>query len=208
MIRINLFLITLISFQLAHAQNKIYISKIDWHVGIILEVNESSLSQIESLVEFDKFNYVDIGWGDADFYQSSEELDLYLATKAILIPTPSVVRIQGYKNELESIIKYREYTFEIVLDNLQFSSLSQFINSSFQKDSLNQNIISLERYSGVIKYYHSTHKYYFANTCNTWVAEALEHSGYKINSSNVITAEELFRELAATAKLLKTNKTN
>ena len=208
MIRINLFLITLISFQLADAQNKIYISKIDWHVGIILEVNESSLSQIESLVEFDKFNYVDIGWGDADFYQSSEELDLYLATKAILIPTPSVVRIQGYKNELESIIKYREYTFEIVLDSLQFSSLSQFINSSFQKDSLNQNIISLEKFSGVIKYYHSTHNYYFANTCNTWVAEALEKSGYKINASNVITAEELFRELAATAKLLKTNNAN
>ena len=79
-----------------HAQNKIYISKIDWHVGIILEVNESSLSQIESLIELDKFNYVDLSWGDAEFFQSSEELDLYLATNAILIPTSSVVRTQGY----------------------------------------------------------------------------------------------------------------
>ena len=130
MIRRNLLLITLFYFQLAHAQNKIYISKIDWHVGIILEVNESSLAQIESLAEFDKFNYVDIGWGDADFYQSSERFNLYLASKAILLPTQSVVRIQGYNNEIEDIIKYRDYAFEIVLDSLQFNSLSQFINSS------------------------------------------------------------------------------
>lgn len=206
MVRINLLLIILLYFQLTYAQNKIYVSKIDWHVGIILEVDESSLSQIECLAEFSEFNYVDIGWGDADFYQSTERFDLYLATKAILLPTPSVVRVQGYNNRIEDIIKYRDYTFEILLDSLQFNSLGQFINASFKKDSLNQNIISSEKYSGVIKYYHSPHKYYFANTCNTWVAEALENSGYKINSSNVITAEELFRELAVTSKLLKFNK--
>ena len=93
--------------------------------------------------------------------------------------------------ELRDIIKFRDYTFEIELDSLQFNSLSQFLNFSFQKDSLNHNIISLEKFSGVIKYYHSTHIYYLANTCNTWVSEALEKAGYDINLSNVITAEEI-----------------
>lgn len=205
MFRINLFFITIFTYQLIFAQTKIYIAKIDWHVGIILEVSEKSISKIECLSEFGEFNYVDIGWGDSEFYQSPERFDLYLATKAILIPTPSVVRIQGYNRGIEDIIEQRDFTFEILLDSLKFESLSQFINNSFKKDSLQQNIISSERFSGVIKFYHSPHKYYFANTCNTWVAEALEFSGYNINASNVITAEELFRELSGTAKLLKIN---
>lgn len=206
MIRINLILVSLFCFQSAYAQTKIYIAKIEWHVGIILQVDELSLSKIETLEEFNAFNFVDIGWGDADFYQSPERFDLYLATKAILLPTPSVVRIHGYNKSVEDILTYRDYAFEAELDSSQFNLLSNFINTSFKKDSLNKNMISSERYSGVIKFYHSPHKYYFANTCNTWVAEALEHSGYKINSSKVITAEELFEELSVTAKLLKQKK--
>lgn len=206
MIQINLLLIVLFYISHAHAQNKIFISKSDWHVGIILEVVESSKKGISCLAEFNDYKFVDIGWGDADFYQSSEDFDIYLATKAILLPTPSVVRIQGYTNEITDIIKYRDYTFEIILDSTQYNLLCDFIESSFKKDESNQNIISMEKYSGIIKYYHSTHKYYFANTCNTWVAEALEYSGYEINSSNVITAEELFKELVVTAKLLDQKK--
>lgn len=206
MIQINLLLIVLFYISHAHAQNNIFISKSDWHVGIILEVFELSKKEISCLAEFKDYKFVDIGWGDADFYQSSEDFDVYLATKAILLPTSSVVRIQGYNNEIKDIIKYRDYTFEITLDSTQYNLLCDFIESSFKKDESNQNIISMEKYSGVIKYYHSTHKYYFANTCNTWVAEALEYSGYEINSSNVITAEELFKELVVTAKLLDKKK--
>jgi len=204
MIPFNLFLLVLLYFQNTNEKIKIYVSKNDWHVGIILEVTENSKVQIDGLNKFNDFNYVDIGWGDAEFYQSSEDFDLYLASKAILFPTASVVRIQGYNNKIADIIKFRDYTFEILLDSSQFSSLCNFVDTSFQKDSLNQNIVSSKKYSGIIKYYHSVHKYYFANTCNTWVAEALEFAGYEINSSNVITAEELFRELAGKSKLLNT----
>jgi hypothetical protein len=74
----------------------LYIAKNDWHVGIIFKIDEHLISDIDAVSNFKYYDYVDIGWGDADFYQSSEDFDLFLASKAILFPTPSVIRVQGY----------------------------------------------------------------------------------------------------------------
>ena len=84
------------NIQSQEFSNKIYIAKSSWHVGIILKVDADLLLQIDALKDFGNFGFVDIGWGDAEFYQSPSEFDLYLAAKAILFPTPSVVRVQGY----------------------------------------------------------------------------------------------------------------
>jgi len=176
-------------------KHSIFIAKNSWHVGIILEIDEYLLSQMDVIKQFDKFNYADIGWGDAEFYQSPSDFDLYLAAKAILLPTSSVLRIQGYNRSINDIINWRDYTFEIKLDSAQYKKLCKFISDSFKRDSTNLLISTSEKYNGVVRYYSSIHNYHMFYTCNTWVAEALEYAGTEVISSNVITAEELFTEL-------------
>lgn len=183
--------------------NTIYIAKNDWHVGIFLEINNRSSEKISALEFFSKFKLIDIGWGDADFYQSDVELDLVLATKAIIIPTSSVIRLQGYNMTIDEILDWRDYTFKLLLDDSQFDKLCEFINQSFSRDSENQIIKTSEKFNGVIQYFSSVHKYHLFNTCNTWVAEALEYSGLDINASKVITADHLFAELIKAGILLK-----
>jgi len=197
----------LIRFLLLSSPNpenlSIYIAKIDWHVGIILAVNDNLITQINVVKQFEEYDYVDVGWGDAEFYQSPGEFDLYLAAKAILLPTPSVLRFQGYKRTIEEIINWRDYVFRIEVDSSQYIRLCGFIAKSFSKDSTNQNIITSEKYSGNVKFYASVHKYHAVNTCNTWVAEALEFSGLPVRAADIITAEELFIELAKFATIIK-----
>lgn len=183
--------------------NTIYIAKNDWHVGIILKVDQQLISKINAVNDFKFYQHVDIGWGDAEFYQSSDDFDLFLATKAILYPTPSVIRIQGYSVPIDQIFKYRDYAFELALDDLQYKKLCAFITESFKRDSVNALICTLQKYNGVVKFFSSIHKYHLFNTCNTWVGEALEFSGFEINSSNITTAEHLYEELLSVGKLIK-----
>jgi hypothetical protein len=169
-------------------------------------VNEASIGKIGALGDFSEYRLVDIGWGDSEFYQSGVDFDLYLASKAILFPTKSVVRIQGYDIRIEQIMKWRDYVFEIKLNDRQFDMLCSFIDSSFIRNDENKLNIESDKLKGRIRYYSSGHKYHLFNTCNTWVAEALEKSDAGIETSNVITADELFDELIKFAHLLKTEK--
>jgi uncharacterized protein (TIGR02117 family) len=181
--------------QIENNERSIYIAKNSWHVGIILEIDESLISSLDAINQFDKFKYVDIGWGDAEFYQSPSDFDLLLAAKAILLPTSSVIRIQGYNSSINEITNWRDYVFEIRLDIAQYSKLCKFLSNSFSRDSTNQLLQTSENFNGIIRYYSSKQDYYLGYTCNTWVAEALEYAGTEVISSNVITAEELFKEL-------------
>lgn len=181
----------------------IYIAKSSWHVGIILQIDECLPLKIDAIQQFDKFQFVDIGWGDAEFYQSPDDFDLFLAAKAILLPTPSVLRIHGYKRSLNEIMNWRDFVFEVKLDCAQFNKLCFFINNSFEKDSTSQLIQTSEKYEGIVRFYSSIYKYHAVYTCNTWVAEALEYSGMEVLSSNVITADELFIELSKCGIMMK-----
>jgi uncharacterized protein (TIGR02117 family) len=181
----------------------IYIAKNDWHVGIIFKIDEHLISNIDAVSNFKYYDFVDIGWGDADFYQSSEDFDLFLASKAILFPTSSVIRVQGYALPVVQIFKYRDYVFELELNDLQYQKLCEFIAKSFELDSANAIIVSSQKYNGVVKFFSSVHKYHAFNTCNTWVGEALEFSGFEINSSKIITAEHLYDDLLSIGKVIK-----
>jgi hypothetical protein len=55
----------------------------------------------------------------------------------------------------------------------------------------------------VVKFFSSVHKYHIFNTCNTWVGEALEFSGFEINSSKIITAEHLYGDLLSIGEVIK-----
>ena len=192
----------LFSSHLADEKHTVYIAKNDWHVGIILEVDENLISKLNAIRQFESFRYVDVGWGDEEFYQSPGDFDLFLAAKAVLLPTPSVVRIHGYDRTLEQIINWRDYTFRIELTNIQYDKLCSFINDSFKRDSNDRLIMTSEKHVGKVRFFSSKYNYHIAYTCNTWVAEALEFSGLDVQASNVVTAENLMGELAKCGILL------
>jgi len=181
----------------------LYIAKNDWHVGIILKIDEPLINNIDAVSNFKYYDYVDIGWGDADFYQSSEDFDLFLASKAILFPTSSVIRVQGYALPIVQIFKYRDYVFELELNDIQHQKLCEFITKSFELDSTNSLIITSQKYNGVVKFFSSVHKYHLFNTYNTWVGEALEFSVFEKKKKKIITAEHLYDDLLRIGKVIK-----
>ncbi len=195
-------------YQFDTQDKKVYIAKIDWHVGIILKLDENSVKNIKALENFKDFNFVDIGWGDADFYQSNDDFDLYLASKAILLPTESVIRIHGYNQSIDQIIDWRDYAIEVRLQNDQYEKLCKFIDNSFSRDSANNLLITSERNNKRVTFFSSIHKYHLFRTCNTWVAEALYFADQNIDPSNIITSEELFYELVKIGIPLKSEIKN
>lgn len=181
---------------------KIYLVKEGWHTGLMIPVNDFTKQTLPVINYFDGFEYVDIGWGDEDFYQTPG-FDLYLAAKAILIPTPSVIRIDGYKFKIEKVIEWREFAIMFTLSIDQYLKLCEFINRSFQYSKKNEIIISLKDDKKPIIFFKSVHSYCYIKTCNTWAADALHSAGYNFDTFGLVTSSQLYSKLKKFGEVLK-----
>ncbi|MHB9040310.1 MAG: DUF2459 domain-containing protein [Melioribacteraceae bacterium] len=180
----------------------IYLVKVNWHTGLMIPVNDFTKKILPVLSYFDGFKYVDIGWGDAEFYQSPG-FNICLAVNAILVPTPTVIRIDGYKFPIERVIEWREFAIQFVLTKERFLRMADFINQSFKYDDYKKVIISLRDKEKPIIFFKSVHYYFFMRTCNTWAAEAIQSTGVEIDTFGLVTAGQLYSKLSRFGKILK-----
>lgn len=182
-----------------------YVIKSYWHTGIILNTNDGLFSRLQISKDFFKFNYIDFGWGDEDFYQSESDFDLYLAAKAILVPTSSVIRVAGYYGCIQDIISWSDYCVKFLVDSTGYNNILAFIDSSFSRIG-NEYQATSARANNSIIFYQSIHKYHLFNTCNTWVASAVKTAGFDIEPGDIITAKGLFDRISLIGKVLKPSK--
>ncbi|MBN1300016.1 MAG: DUF2459 domain-containing protein [Melioribacteraceae bacterium] len=172
---------------------RFHLLKSAWHVGILLTVDSLSESNLIALDDFTNYNFVDIGWGDQEFYQDPDD-DIVKALKAAILPTSSVVRVTGHLSTLRRIINWSDFAVEINISRDKYLKLLRFINDSFNYEN-RIPVVTKSLAEGAIKFYESHLTYTIFYTCNTWVAEALESAGLQIDHETIITANDLFKEV-------------
>lgn len=201
-------MISFIFLLLFQSNTQVYLVKNNLHTGIVFSVNEKLIDIIPAIKNFSEYNYADIGWGDEDFYQHPDP-DILIGAKAILVPTSSVIRIEGKNYEINKIVEWSDFCIKFDLTGEQLAKLCEFINSSFLEDDDKNFIITSRNENNRIIFYKSGLKYHLFNTCNTWIAEAFEKCGFDVSPSDVVTAENLFEELSPFGIILKhENKNN
>lgn len=166
-----------------------YIVNHGWHTGIVYP-REELLRFIPELRErFDDGQYLEIGWGDMEFYQT-REVTAGITLRAIFLPTDSVVHVVSvpnspYESFPNSTIR------QICLGQAQIKSLGRFISNSFQRDQGGRVVASKKGLYGDSQFYSGVGSFNLFNTCNRWTAIALESAGYDIDSSFKLTASSI-----------------
>jgi uncharacterized protein (TIGR02117 family) len=179
----------------------VYVINYSWHTGLVFEISEQTIDMIPALKDFKDFDYVDIGWGDEEFYQHPDT-NWVLAAKAILVPTPSVIRIAGFKGNIETAQNWSQFFIKFEMKNSEFSKLCRFVEETFLKSRKNQFIVSLRKADSQIIFYKSNLSYHLLNTCNTWIANALKASGLDISTSCISTEQDLFDAIKEKGKVI------
>lgn len=182
----------LVPWVVAQAQKDdvtIYIVQEAWHTGIILPTQAFSDTTPDALKSFHDYQYMDIGWGDRDFYQTPG-FPVWHAFKAIFWPTQAVLRIMTYNGDPARYYSKQAQRVTLVLTRSEFNRLCSFIADEFMLDDEGNIIQSRSQ-----RFYLAHHKYSLFRTCNTWVANALHNAGVDIRSFMVIWAVQLFNRL-------------
>tara|TARA_E500000331_G_scaffold93677_1_gene89828 strand:- start:2393 stop:3028 length:636 start_codon:yes stop_codon:yes gene_type:complete len=185
-------LITFVSINSTVAsQRKIHLVNTGWHVGIIVPIDSVLKRNLPEALNFLGKKYLEIGWGDKTFYQTSNP-SFQMAFDALLKSTSSVIHLYGFNPSIHTTFKNAEI-IELHIEEYNYIKLLYFIHKS-----LTRNADGSARLEGPGLYgkesssfYAANGKFHLFNTCNTWVGNAIQAAGMEINSYSIITSDSL-----------------
>jgi len=126
---------------------------------------------------FSKFDYLEISWGDRDFYQN-QKFNLWFAFKAALWPTATVLHVLPLPKENIELNYLGTKMVELEVTRKELDNLTCFIVSQFKLNE-QQKVIPLEE--GLYlnsHFFEGSSKYYLPKNSNVWAARALKKAGF------------------------------
>lgn len=101
-----------------------------WHVGIVVDKDEMASEGPLSCEGFSGAEHLEIGWGDARFYQAAEP-SASLALRAALWPTASVIHIVGFSGDPANYFPASEVV-DICVSRSEYKRMLDYIMESFK----------------------------------------------------------------------------
>jgi len=179
--------------------DEVYVIDHGIHTALVVETEDivDRLGLQDSF--YSRFRFVEIGRGDAGFYQE-EEPQFSTTLKALFFSTPAVLHLRAYNRPPNKRYPL-SHTLEIRLSKLALEKLMDVIASSFVFNS--QKAVELAKGSGEYsRFYQARGSYHMFYTCNNWTAEMLQQADYPIGHRWAFFAGSVMRQIEAVHRQL------
>ncbi len=174
------------------AHKTIWLVSHGWHAGIVFARTDIPDGIWPAPVGFSDAQYLEVGWGDSDYYRTPDAHE-GIILKAALLPTDSVLHIVGFNGAVADYFPYSEI-IRMELSSTGFERLIRMIAASFSRDE-DGRIQPLGRgLYGNSRFYLSRERYHLFNTCNVWTARVLRAAGIPIVPARAIRVESLMSQ--------------
>jgi uncharacterized protein (TIGR02117 family) len=171
----------------------IYVVGHDWHTGLVIPLAAISTEHYLPVRDvYNQYQYIEVSWGDKDFFQSRED-SLYVTLKAALLPTDSVLHVVGFNGPVTKYFPTSKI-IKLTPTKKDFLVLCEFISNSFDYDHHNEMQRLGPDLYGDSQFYKANEKYYLPKTCNVWTARALNSAGYPISPYCTFQVDSLLNQ--------------
>jgi len=170
-----------------------YVVSHGWHTGVVISREDFIGIAPELADDFRSGRYLEIGWGDEQFYQAPV-FNLSLALRALLWPTATVLHVAALPDLPQDYFPTSEVV-KITVPPAGYANLLAFVADSFERTASNGIIPLGPGLYGASRFYRAQGVFHAGNTCNTWVAKALAATGYPLADLETITATGLLSHL-------------
>ncbi len=180
-------------------QQQVFVIDHGRHTALVVKTRD--LAEKIDLQEtvYNRFRYIEIGRGDAGFYQDEDE-SISTTLMALFFSTPAVFHLRGYNNPPN--IRYpQSHTLEVRLSRIALDKLMAAVASGFALNDRRAIKVGPGRneYSGFYKAKGSYHMFY---TCNNWTAEMMQQADYPISHRWAFFAGSVMRQIESVQRHL------
>jgi uncharacterized protein (TIGR02117 family) len=183
---------------------RVFIVNHGWHSAIVIGKADIPEGLLPEIRDFPDADYLEIGWGDRDYYQAPDP-GLGSALKAAFWSSGSVLHVAAFKGAVENYFLGSEIV-DIDLPDQAFQLLIQFISDTFSRSDPALPDETRPGLYGNSRFYAARARFHLFRTCNTWVAEALRSTGLPISPAYAITAGNLMYQVKQCCSVKKMEK--
>jgi len=160
-----------------------------WHSGLAIRRSDISPGLWPESADFPEAQFLEVGWGDWDFYQASD-FNLWLMVKAGLWSTASVLYVAGLRYPVGEYYPCSD-VIELAMSKPHFERLLGYIHNTFAR-GVSGRVFPLSTGKPQIgRFYPARGHFTLFTNCNVWTAKALGEAGYPMHTPYPITAGSL-----------------
>lgn len=171
----------------------IYVVSHGWHTGIVMRRADIPAGVWPESGDFPEAKYLEVGWGDWDFYQTPEP-GIWITFKAGALPTASVLHVAGFAKPVADYFAYNEIA-ELKVSNGSAARLARFIGQTHRRDGAARATALGPGLYGDSRFYPARGIFHMFNNCNTWTARALASAGLPVRTFPAISADGLMDDV-------------
>jgi len=179
----------------------VYLVNHGWHVGIAIERQEVSAAIWPESAEFSGFRYLEVGWGDADYYPTAQGT-IGLALKAAFRSKGSVLHVAAFDAAPPEFFG-RSKIIEVTLSRRGLEDLARFIHATYVLDASDRPVVLAPGLYGHSAFYRATGQYRLQDNSNSWTARALAVAGCPIDTEGAITAGGVMHEARRFGRVIR-----
>lgn len=168
-----------------------------WHAAIVVPKADLPIAGFPELADFPRARHIEFSWGDQDYFPDPSS-GVFMALKAAFWSSGSVLHLVGFDQEVQRFYPTARVV-ELRLAQPAYERLTAFVSASFKRAGAEQSAPARRGLYTYSRFYPSTLEFSLLNTCNTWVARALQAAGLPVTPGGVITAGQLGDQLGAIA---------
>lgn len=196
--------VPLYPLEAQEAPQFIYVVGHGWHTGIVVPWDAIDERLWPEKHDFPEARYLEVGWGDHDFYRTPQAGFCTLVQAALWSPA-SVLFVIGVRAPVTEYFT-RADIVEIPLSRRGLDELLRFVHATYARDSAGRQIpLGPGNNHPFSTFYRAEGRYSMFNTCNTWVAKALQAAGLPM--SRVLRAEGVMEQARRYGRVLQLHAT-
>ena len=152
-----------------------YVVNHGYHMSFVIPVKSPVHNWQGRFEELPKGKYLELAWGDADYYQKGGLLN---GAKALLWPSSSVMHVVSLSRKPGQFFR-NEPVYKLTVKPYQFRALLNFIDKGFaEEDKADFTYLNSGLY-GNSGFYKAKPVYHLVYNCNNWVNQGLYQAHQK-----------------------------
>jgi uncharacterized protein (TIGR02117 family) len=169
-----------------------------WHTAIVVRRADVERALWPEVDDFPEATFVEVALGDRDFYMATPP-SAWLAIKAAIRTSGSVLHVVGFNSPPATSFLGAEIV-ELRLPPPGFAALTRFVSDEYQRDEARRPVRLAPGLHGASWFYAARSPYHLFNTCNTWVARALQAGGLPVTPAGTVTAGGVMQQVREAAR--------
>jgi len=163
-----------------------------WHTGIIFNVADIPDGSIPRGLDLESFNFIEVGYGDARYYQGEGIPFLSLIT-AGLLPTAAVLHVVKFNTLPEEYFSASDIQ-PVIIGAESLASAWHYVADTFRLDPEGFVVQTGPGLYGNSIFYEAKGRFTAFRNCNVWVGEVLEEARCPVDSRTTLTARAIMRQ--------------